>query len=314
MIRAVPLFGRHQTERPSEEDQRAAEVDLERIRQGGIPLGAEQRLKRIATASTPFFTSDLTTKEYALSERSGLVPIAQVMGSSVVQHGYRGQQPTYRGIHEMPALSEPWNLARTRAFSRLEQEARLAGAHGVIAIELEIKGHLGDAANVEYGVFGTAVRTRTVKPDPANPVGRPAICTLSGQDVVKLRQIGAAILGVVGYTTVLAVGLGADSNNMINLPWTHGYANQEISEVASCLNAARKQAFGQIDKQAKAVGADDIVLSTFEHSIDHDEYEVNHVTHHFFVISVHVLGTAVRLGAHEVPDRSTPGLTINLSR
>jgi hypothetical protein len=61
----VPLFGRNRTVPPTEEERQAAEVDLERIRQGGIPLGAEQRLKRIASASTPFFTSDLSAKEYA---------------------------------------------------------------------------------------------------------------------------------------------------------------------------------------------------------------------------------------------------------
>ena len=63
--------------------------------QGGIPLGAEQRLKRIAAASTPFFTSDLSAKEYALAQASGLQPVAQVMGSSVVQHGWVGRQGGY---------------------------------------------------------------------------------------------------------------------------------------------------------------------------------------------------------------------------
>src|SRR5487761_1611803 len=57
-ICSVPLFGRNQATPPTAEEQRAAEVDLERIRQGGILLGAEERLKRVAAASTPFFTSD----------------------------------------------------------------------------------------------------------------------------------------------------------------------------------------------------------------------------------------------------------------
>ena len=83
-------FGRQSPQPPTEEERRAAEVDLERIRQGGIPAGAEQRLKRIAAASTPFFTSDLSAKEYALAQASGLQPVAQVMGSSVVQHGWVG--------------------------------------------------------------------------------------------------------------------------------------------------------------------------------------------------------------------------------
>ena len=64
-------FGRHKPPPPTDEERRAAEVDLERIRQGGIPLGAEERLKRVAASSTPFFTSDLSAKEYALAEASG---------------------------------------------------------------------------------------------------------------------------------------------------------------------------------------------------------------------------------------------------
>ena len=47
---ALALFGRRSVPL-SDEERQAAEVDLERIREGGIPLGAEQRLKLIAAAS-----------------------------------------------------------------------------------------------------------------------------------------------------------------------------------------------------------------------------------------------------------------------
>src|SRR6201989_3032606 len=46
----VSPLGRHKPPAPTDEERRAAEVDLERIRQGGIPLGAEERLKRVATS------------------------------------------------------------------------------------------------------------------------------------------------------------------------------------------------------------------------------------------------------------------------
>src|SRR5579871_5858464 len=109
---ALPLFGRHRAPLPTDEERQAAEVDLERIRQGGIPLGAEQRLKRVASASQPFFTSDLSAKEYALAQASGLQPVAQVMGSSVVQHGWVGAQGGFYVTGEIRALSAPWNMAR----------------------------------------------------------------------------------------------------------------------------------------------------------------------------------------------------------
>src|SRR5579871_702822 len=43
----VPRFGRRPIP-PSEAEREAAAVDLDRIKRGGIPLGAEQRLKTVA--------------------------------------------------------------------------------------------------------------------------------------------------------------------------------------------------------------------------------------------------------------------------
>lgn len=102
----------------------AAEDDLARIRRGGIPAGAEQRLKRLSTASTPFFTSDLSAKEFALAQASRMQPLAQIMGSSVVQlTGVAAQAGAVWGSSEIQGISGPWNAARARAFARLKQEA-----------------------------------------------------------------------------------------------------------------------------------------------------------------------------------------------
>ena len=62
------------------------------------------------------FTSDLSAKEYAVAHASGLTPIAQIMGSSVVQHGWQNYAWTGYGggIAEMPSFAAPWNLARQR--------------------------------------------------------------------------------------------------------------------------------------------------------------------------------------------------------
>src|ERR1700719_2873087 len=112
----LPVFRKRPTP-PSESELEGAAIDLERIRQGGIPPGAEQRLKAIAAASSPVFSSDLSTKEYAIAQASGLEPIAQIMGSSVVQHGWQNYGwGTYGGgISEVPSLATPWNLPRERS-------------------------------------------------------------------------------------------------------------------------------------------------------------------------------------------------------
>jgi uncharacterized protein YbjQ (UPF0145 family) len=309
----VSPFGRNKPPPPTEEERRAAEVDLDRIRQGGIPLGAEERLKRVGSAKTPFFTSDLTAKEYALAQASGLQPVAQVMGSSVVQHGWLGAQRALYVSGEIPALSEPWNLARSRAFDRLRQEAELADADGVIGIEITT-GTLGDAGNLEFVVFGTAVRDNTL---PPHPTGRLGMCTLTGQDVDKLRRIGAEVCGVVGHTTVLSVQLGMNSSWVMNSSGMFGGGarmNAEITEISEGVYAARNRAMDEVRRQASAVGANDIVISTLRHTIAHYEYEQGGYRYHFFHVTMNVLGTAIRLGAREPHPAplSGPVMSINL--
>jgi uncharacterized protein YbjQ (UPF0145 family) len=311
----VSPLGRQRPPRPTDEERQAAEVDLERIRDGGIPLGAEQRLKRIATASTPFFTSDLTAKEYALAQAGGLQPVAQVMGSSVVQQGWVGMQRGYYVTGEIPALAAPWNLARDRAFDRLRQEAELAGGDGVIGIEMNAGG-LAGPGNVELVVFGTAVRDTTRQPRADGQLG---MCTLSGQDVDKLRRIGAEVCGVVGYTTVLSVQLGMNSSWVMNSGggmFGGGGArmNVEITEIPQGVYDARNRVMLEVRRQANAVGANNIVISTLRHTIEHHEYEGAGYRYHYFYVTMNVLGTAIRLGArapHPGP-LTGPLPTINL--
>jgi uncharacterized protein YbjQ (UPF0145 family) len=305
----LPLFGKRSAPAPlSDEERRAAAIDLERIGRGGIPLGAEQRLTAIAGSRSPF-TSDLRAKEYALAQASGLVPLAQVMGSSVVQHGWQnyGWSSYAGGIREMPAFAVPWNLSRQRSFDRLTQEAQFAGADAVVGVEMTAKGFLGDPGNVEYVVFGTAVRESTLRGPPRHG---PRMCALSMQDVDKLRRLGAETLGVLGHTSVVCVALSMGANQMMSSWW----GNQELTEVTEGVYAARHLAMREVSRQAAEVGANDLVISTLTHDIHHHEVESPGYRQHFFIVSLHVLGTAIRLGAHDPHPAplGSPIMSINL--
>jgi uncharacterized protein YbjQ (UPF0145 family) len=305
---AVALFGRRPIA-PSDEERQAAAVDLERIRGGGIPLGAEQRLKRVAAGSSSVFSSDLSVKEYAVAQASGLTPIAQIMGSSVVQHGWQnyGWSAYGGGVREMPSFALPWNLSRQRSFDRLRQEAQFAGADAVIGIEMTAKAFLGDPSNVEYVVFGTAVRETTLAPRDGST---PRMCALSGQDVDKLRRIGAETLGVIGHTSVVCAALSPGANQAMRSWW----GNQEMVEITEAVYAARRLAMDEIRRQASVAGANEMVISTLTHNIDHHEYERGGFAQHFFIVSMHVLGTAIALGAHEPHPAplGVPVMSINL--
>ena len=306
--KAVKLFGKR-PEPLSEDEREAASVDLERIRRGGIPLGAEQRLKGVAAASSPVFSSDLSVNEYAIAQASGLTPIAQIMGSSVVQHGWQnyGWSSYGGGIQEMRSFAAPWNLSRELAFDRLRQEAQFAGADAVIGIEMTASRFLGEPGNAELVVFGTAVRETTLERRAGSG---PRMCALSGQDVDKLRRIGAETLGVIGHTSVVCVALSPWGNQMMSSWW----GNQELTEVTQGVYAARELAMDEVLRQASQAGANDMVISMLEHTIDHHELEGSGYRQHFFIVSMHVLGTAIRLGAHEPHPAplGVPVLSINL--
>ena len=207
----------------------------------------------------------------------------------------------------MASFAAPWNLSRQRSFDRLREEAQFAGADAVIGIEMSTKAFLGDPSNVEYAVFGTAVRdTTAARPERSGP----RMCALSGQDVYKLRRIGAETLGVIGHTSVVSVALSPMANQMMGSWW----GNQEMTEVTQAVYAARGLAMNEVLRQAREVGANDMVISTLTHQIHHHEYERTGYAQHFFIVSMHVLGTAIRLGAHEPHPAplGVPVMSINL--
>ena len=254
------------------------------------------------------FSSDLSAKEYAVAHASGLTPIAQIMGSSVVQSGWQnyGWSSQQGRITEMPSFAEPWNLSRQRAFDRLRQEAQFAGADAVIGIEMTARALPGNTGNVEYVVFGTAVRENT--PGPHGGSG-PRMCALSGQDFVTLRRIGAATVGVIGHTSVVCVALSGWANQMMGSWW----GNQEMTEITEGVYAARRLVMDEVRRQANAAGANEMVISNLTHQIDHAG-ERGGYSQHIFIISMHVLGTAIVLGAHEPHPAplGVPVMSINL--
>jgi len=192
----------------TQQDPAAAEADLQAslaaLARGGIPPRAEQRLSELRQDDRTLFTSDLSVNEFALMTRTGLQPVSQVMGSSVYHVGWQGMPGSFfgmgRGAYELEVLSEAWNSARSLALSRLQQEARFAGADAVVGVHIQWGAHDFAPNTVEMVAVGTAVRTSgTERTDP------PVLCDLSGQDLWNLVQAGYRPVGVVGTAAVFYV-------------------------------------------------------------------------------------------------------------
>ena len=111
------------------------------------------------------FTSDLTAQEFWLTIDKGYRPLGMVVGNCVYSIGYvRGflgsWKAQFRG--DVMEFSQLLYDARKIAMWRMQEEARLLGADGIIGVELEIKelhhvlGRSGEY--IEVTSVGTAVK------------------------------------------------------------------------------------------------------------------------------------------------------------
>ncbi|HEY1512294.1 MAG TPA: heavy metal-binding domain-containing protein [Gaiellaceae bacterium] len=289
-------------------EQAASLAALER---GELPLRAQQRLAELG-AGGGLFTSDLSVNEFALGAASGLRPVAQVMGSSIYHVGWQQSPGTWagwqaRGVsQELVTLSEAWNTARSRAFSRLAQEATLVRAHAVVGVRLTVGRHDWAAGAIEYVAVGTAVRI-----DGAAPTAEPVLTDLSGQEYFLLREAGYRPLGVVGATSVLYVVSGWQQRQVQGM--FSSWANQELGDFTQGVYDARELALGRVSADARRQGAAGMVGVTLAHAVEEREASSGGSSRTDLIVTVHVLGTSIAAETETV-SAVTPALTVNVSR
>ncbi len=263
-----------------------AQRDQERLAQGRLPLGAELRLTDLRKQGR-FFTSNLSVNELALAATEGIRPLGQVMGSTVYHVGWQ-YTPLYQST-ELVTLSHAQYHARLLAISRLQQEARLLGAHGVIGVRLERKAYDWGENLLEFAAWGTAVAL----PDQPIPE-HPFVCALSGQDYYALRRGGFAPVGfafgtctyyhVASYTTQWVNQGGIFGGGMIN---------QELTDYTQAVYLARHAAMSRLGEEATRVAADGVVGVTIEDNIRMYEVKINDQERRDLVVEFTALGTAV---------------------
>ena len=97
-----------------------------------LPAGAAERLRAMrGTGDRPaFFTSDLTVDEFLLVEQAGFDALGLVMGSSIHHVGFQWQK--WSVSQELVVLTKAMFEARELAMTRMEEEADLLGADGVV--------------------------------------------------------------------------------------------------------------------------------------------------------------------------------------
>ena len=169
----------------------------------GIPEDAMRRLTEMRPGQkTSLFTSDLSVNEFLLVREAGFRPLGLVLGSSIYHVGF--QFGRWSKNQELEGLSAAMYHARELAMTRMEAEADVLGADGIVAVRLEIEFKEFGSDLAEFIAVGTAVKADEPG-DWRNNTGNPFTSDLSGQDFWTLIQAGYAPLGMVMGTCVYHV-------------------------------------------------------------------------------------------------------------
>ena len=265
---------------PPDERQARSQAQMAR---GGLPVNAEERLREMH-GRPDFFTSGLSVNEFVLAADDGIRPLGQVMGSSIYHVGWQ-YTPMYASA-ELTTLTQAQTQARKLALSRLQQEAKLLGAHGVIGVRLERKDQAWGENLLEWTARGTAIAL-----DKGNVPAQPFVCALSGQEFWTLRRGGYAPVGFAFGTCVLYHVATATSQNIMQQP--EYYGNIEYKDFGKAIASARRKAMSRLQAEAQKVAAEGVVGVTVETDIRTPEADSGSGKHKDLIVHFTALGTAV---------------------
>jgi uncharacterized protein YbjQ (UPF0145 family) len=226
-----------------------------------LPPGAATRLRAMrGTGDRPkFFTSDLSIDEFLLVEQVGFQPLGLVMGSSIYHVGFQWQK--WSVSQELPVLTKAMFEARELAMTRMEEEADVLGADGVVGVRLVFKEYAMDEGVLEFQAIGTAIRHRERSGSFRTKDNRPFTSDLSGQDLWKL--VGA------GYRPV-TLSMGACVYHIAHLSFLQALKqvgrNQEMKIYSEATYAARELALERMQSEALERGGIGIVGARVEES------------------------------------------------
>ena len=267
-----------------------------------LPADAMARLAELKPGSVgSIFTSDLTVNEFLLVRQAGFSPLGMVLGSSIYHVGL--QIGRWNQNQELDVLSQAMYHARELAMTRMEQEADVLGADGIVGVRLEVEFKEWGSDIAEFLAVGTAVKADTGHPSGQdnwrNDKGLPFTSDLSGQDFWTLVQTGYVPLGMVMGTCVYHIAHRGLGNVLSNVG-----RNAELTQFTQALYDARELAMERMQKEAEELHAEGIVGV----QLDQRNHSWGAHTTEFFAI-----GTAVRpLRADHVI--APPSMVVSLDR
>ena len=225
-----------------------------RTTQGGVPLDAVSRLRRMrGEGGAPLFTSDLSVSEFVLLEQMGWRPLGLVLGSSIYHVGI--QYGNFYQNQELQYLSAAMYEARELAMTRMEEEADVLGADGIVGVRLEVGGYEWAENALEFTAIGTAVKSPENSGAWRTHDNKPFTSDFSVQDFYKLvTSTGYVPRELVLGNCVYHIAHQGFMQAMRTLG-----NNVELNNYTEAIYDARELAMSRMQAEAEAHGADGII-------------------------------------------------------
>ncbi|GAB7537509.1 heavy metal-binding domain-containing protein [Burkholderia sp. 22PA0099] len=264
-----------------------------------LPATARERLQGLRSKAHPsaVFTSDLSVNEFLLVRKAGFEPIGLCVGSSIYHVGI--QYGAWNKNQELEVLSQAMYHARELAMSRMREEAREMGAHGIVGVRLEIKHVEWDANILEFVAIGTGVVHHHEREGFRAHDGGPFTSDLSGQDFYTLLNAGYRPIELVMGSCVYHV-----AHRGLLKAWGQAGRNVELEEFTQAIYSARELAIERMQVEAQTAKAEG-VIGTMIH-----EKSYRWESH---VIEFFAIGTAVTPLNTEIEAKDIPAPTFVLS-
>jgi uncharacterized protein YbjQ (UPF0145 family) len=292
----MPLFGR--TDPPPQPAPQQQPQVTQQSTSSGIAPHAEARLRsmRGEGGKPKLFTSDLSVNEFMLIKKAGFEPLGLVIGSSIYHIGY--QMGVWSQNMELTTLSQAMYYARELAMYRMEVEADILGADGIVGVRLDVGRYEWGESLAEFIAVGTAVRSADGS-SHRTPKGKPFTSDLSGQDFYLLRTMGYTPMGLVMGSCVYHV-----AHQSMRQAWKTMGQNVEMTNFTQALYEARELAMDRMQHEATELGAEGIVGVTVKEQSHGWE---SHVIEYF---SVGTAVTPTRPIADGMPTVPSPTLSM----
>src|ERR1051326_2673828 len=219
----------------------------------GLPEAARKRLTdmRGGAGKRALFTSDLSINEFLLVREAGFDPVGLVMGSSIYHIGF--QFSGFFQNQEMEVLTQAMYHARELAMTRMEEEADILGADGIVGVRLEVTRYEWGEHLAEFMAIGTAIRHRQGE-HYRTPDNRPFTSDLNGQDFWTLLRAGYRPVSLVMGTCVYHVAHRGFAQALLQMG-----SNVEMQNYTQALYDARELALARMQAEATATQAQGIV-------------------------------------------------------